>query len=129
MEKQATRVAYGKTLAALGEEKMFFVLDADLSGSTNTKTFGDKFPERFFDCGIAEGSAVKLGHFVVKGEGRWQFALARVGHCRGKHRQKKQCKNCRDRYSYQYFSVRPKEGFFDFLKVRHEFCFPYYNIT
>ncbi|MBO5981989.1 MAG: transketolase family protein, partial [Clostridia bacterium] len=60
MEKQATRVAYGKTLAALGEEKMFFVLDADLSGSTNTKTFGDKFPERFFNCGIAEGNMMSV---------------------------------------------------------------------
>lgn len=60
MEKQATRVAYGKTLAALGEDNMFFVLDADLSGSTNTKTFGDKFPNRFFNCGIAEGNMMAV---------------------------------------------------------------------
>ncbi len=60
MEKQATRVAYGKTLAALGENNMFFVLDADLSGSTNTKTFGDKFPNRFFNCGIAEGNMMAV---------------------------------------------------------------------
>ncbi len=60
MEKQATRVAYGKTLAALGETKMFYVLDADLSGSTNTKTFGDKFPNRFFNCGIAEGNMMSV---------------------------------------------------------------------
>lgn len=60
MEKQATRVAYGKTLAALGENNMFFVLDADLSGSTNTKTFGDKFPDRFFNCGIAEGNMMAV---------------------------------------------------------------------
>ena len=54
MEKQATRVAYGKTLAALGEEKMFFVLDADLSGSTKTSVFAKEYPERFFNMGIAE---------------------------------------------------------------------------
>lgn len=55
MTKIATREAYGEALAALGEEiKDLVVLDADLSGSTKTAVFGKKFPERFFNMGIAE---------------------------------------------------------------------------
>lgn len=55
MEKQATREAYGKALEALGAEREdIVVLDADLSKSTKTNLFAKKFPERFFDMGIAE---------------------------------------------------------------------------
>ena len=57
-EKIATRVAYGRALAALGEKYDFFVMDADLSGSTQTAMFGKKFPERFANCGIAEANMV-----------------------------------------------------------------------
>lgn len=54
-EKQATRDAYGKALAALGEEnKQIVVLDADLSKSTKTADFLKMCPERFFNVGIAE---------------------------------------------------------------------------
>ncbi len=53
--KIATRNAYGETLAALGQEyPELVVLDADLAGSTQSKKFGDLYPERFFNCGIAE---------------------------------------------------------------------------
>ncbi|MGO0121943.1 transketolase family protein [Desulfothermobacter acidiphilus] len=55
MEKIATREAYGRALAALGEEQpALVVLDADLSKSTKTAIFQRKFPERFFNCGVAE---------------------------------------------------------------------------
>lgn len=55
MTKIATREAYGKALAEIGEEiKDIVVLDADLSGSTKTAVFAKKFPERFFNIGIAE---------------------------------------------------------------------------
>jgi len=55
MAKIATREAYGEALAQLGEEiKDIVVLDADLSGSTKTSVFAKKFPERFFNVGIAE---------------------------------------------------------------------------
>ncbi|MRR35154.1 transketolase family protein [bacterium] len=55
----ATRDAYGQTLAELGEEnKGIVVLDADLSGSTKTSVFAKKFPERFFNMGIAEANMV-----------------------------------------------------------------------
>lgn len=49
------RKAFGKTLAEIGElNEKIIVMDADLACSTQTKIFADKFPDRFFDCGIAE---------------------------------------------------------------------------
>ncbi|RII25287.1 MAG: transketolase [Geobacter sp.] len=55
----ATRDAYGETLAELGgEDSRIVVLDADLSGSTKTGVFAKKFPERFFNMGIAEANMV-----------------------------------------------------------------------
>jgi transketolase len=55
MTKIATREAYGQALAEIGEEiKDIVVLDADLSGSTKTAVFAKKYPERFFNMGIAE---------------------------------------------------------------------------
>jgi transketolase len=55
---EATRVAFGRALARLGADSRLVVLDADLASSTNTKAFADKFPERFFQLGIAEGNMV-----------------------------------------------------------------------
>ena len=53
--KESTRVEYGKTLAKLGEENPdIVVLDADLSGSTQTKHFARLFKDRFFNMGVAE---------------------------------------------------------------------------
>ena len=53
--KKSIRGAFGEELAFLGEQKQDIVaLDADLSGSTQTSIFAKKFPERFFDVGIAE---------------------------------------------------------------------------
>lgn len=55
----ATRDAYGQVLAELGaENENIVVLDADLSGSTKTSVFAKKFPERFFNMGIAEANMV-----------------------------------------------------------------------
>lgn len=56
MAKTATREAYGLALAELGDTYDFVVLDADLSKSTKTDTFKKKFPERFFNTGIAEAN-------------------------------------------------------------------------
>ena len=54
-EKIATRQSYGEALANLGEEnENIVVLDADLSKTTKTDMFAKKFPDRFFDVGIAE---------------------------------------------------------------------------
>ena len=55
-DKKATRESYGTALAELGEKYDFLVLDADLAAATKTGMFKKKFPERFFDCGIAEGN-------------------------------------------------------------------------
>lgn len=55
----ATRDAYGEVLAELGGENgQIVVLDADLSGSTKTSLFAKKFPERFFNMGVAEANMV-----------------------------------------------------------------------
>ena len=56
-EKIATREAYGNALAELGEKyENLVVLDADLAAATKTGIFKKKFPNRFFDCGIAENN-------------------------------------------------------------------------
>jgi transketolase len=57
---EATRVAFGRALARLGEDARVVVLDADLASSTNTKAFADRFPDRFFQVGIAEGNMVGM---------------------------------------------------------------------
>ncbi len=60
-EKIATREAYGNALAEFGEKYTnFVVLDADLAAATKTGVFKKKFPERFFDCGIAEGNMMSV---------------------------------------------------------------------
>ena len=57
--KQSIRKVFGKTLVEVGEfNENVVVLDADLSCSTQTKIFADKFPERFFNCGIAEQNMI-----------------------------------------------------------------------
>ena len=59
VKKIATRDSYGKALAALGEAHPdLVVLDADLAGATKTATFQKAFPDRHFDCGIAEANMV-----------------------------------------------------------------------
>ncbi len=58
-EKKATRQSYGEELANLGEKNnKVVVLDADLSAATKTSIFAKKFPDRFFDMGIAEQNMI-----------------------------------------------------------------------
>jgi transketolase len=71
--KQATREAYGNALAEFGEKYDFVVLDADLAAATKTGTFKKKFPERFFDCGIAEGNMMSVAAGIAA-SGRIPFA-------------------------------------------------------
>jgi len=52
------RDAYGETLAEIGEDPRVVVLDADLSHSNKTDIFAKKFPERFFESGIAEANMI-----------------------------------------------------------------------
>jgi len=57
--KEATRDAYGRALARLGAaEPRIVVLDADLFRSTRTNLFAERFPDRFFEMGIAEQDMV-----------------------------------------------------------------------
>ncbi len=59
-EKLATREAYGAALVELAEKYDFVVLDADLAEATKTVKFKKAYPERFFDCGIAEGNMMSV---------------------------------------------------------------------
>ena len=61
VKKIATRDSYGNALAALGaEHDDLIVFDADLAGATKTGTFKKAFPERHFNCGIAEGNMIAV---------------------------------------------------------------------
>src|SRR5271169_3875365 len=55
------RDSYGETLVRLGSEnKNIVVIGADTTGSIKTSIFGQKFPERFFNVGIAEQNLVSV---------------------------------------------------------------------
>ena len=59
--KKATREAYGDALVELGRELPdLVVLDADLAAATKTGVFKKAFPDRFIDCGIAEGNMMGI---------------------------------------------------------------------
>ena len=61
VKKMATRDGYGKGLVALGEQHDdIVVLDADLAGSTKTGMFAKAFPDRHFNCGIAEADMMSV---------------------------------------------------------------------
>jgi transketolase len=94
-DKLATREAYGKALVDLGDQNTnVVVLDADLSSSTQTKLFAAKFPDRFFNMGIAEnnmmGVAAGLARagkipyassFAMFAAGRaWEFVRNSIAH-------------------------------------------------
>jgi transketolase len=70
----ATREAFGKALVELGRSNPDVVaLDADLSKSTYSAGFAKEFPERFFECGIAESNMVAIGAGLAAG-GKIPFA-------------------------------------------------------
>lgn len=61
MAKVATRQAFGEALAEVGaQNENVVVLDADLSKSTMTMFFAEKYPNRFFQCGIAEANMIGM---------------------------------------------------------------------
>jgi transketolase len=68
------REAFGKALVELGYRNPgLVVLDADLSKSTQTARFGREFPERFFDCGVAEQNMMSIAAGLAAG-GKTVFA-------------------------------------------------------
>ncbi len=61
VKTSATRAGFGKALVQLGEKRNdFIVLDADLAAATQTGMFKKAFPERFYDCGIAEQNMIGI---------------------------------------------------------------------
>jgi len=59
-EKIATRESYGNALTEFASQYDFVVLDADLAAATKTGIFKKAYPDRFFDCGIAEGNMMSV---------------------------------------------------------------------
>lgn len=73
-DKIATREAYGKALAEFGAiYPELVVLDADLAAATKTGVFKKAFPDRFFDCGIAENNMMCVASGLALG-GKIPFA-------------------------------------------------------
>lgn len=67
MDFKSTRDAYGEVLVEIGEKKKdLFVMDADLSMSTKTCFFAKKYPERFFNAGIAEQNMIGIASGLSK---------------------------------------------------------------
>ena len=60
-DKKATRAAYGEAIVELAEKyPELVVLDADLAAATNSNKFAKAYPDRFFDCGIAEANMTSI---------------------------------------------------------------------
>ena len=59
-ENISTRVAYGRALAEFGADENIYVFDADLKKCTMTLYFSEKYPERFYNIGIAEANMVDV---------------------------------------------------------------------
>ena len=66
IDKKATREGYGEALIELGKtHDDFIVLDADLAAATKTGAFKKVFPERFYNCGIAEQNMMSIAAGVA----------------------------------------------------------------
>ncbi|MBO5047451.1 MAG: transketolase family protein [Clostridia bacterium] len=99
-DKIATREAYGNALAELGEKYDIVVLDADLAEATKTLTFKKKFPERHFDCGIAEGNMMAVAAGIAS-TGKIPFASSFAMFAAG--RAFEQVRNC---IGYPHLNVK-----------------------
>ena len=99
-DKIATREAYGNALAELGEKYDIVVLDADLAEATKTLTFKKKFPERHFDCGIAEGNMMAVSAGIAS-TGKIPFASSFAMFAAG--RAFEQVRNC---IGYPHLNVK-----------------------
>jgi len=66
-EMELTRKGFSEALVELGAENpKVVVLDADLAQSTLTKFFADAYPDRFFECGIAEADMMNTAAGLAK---------------------------------------------------------------
>src|SRR5437588_1339911 len=75
---KSTREAFGLALAKLGEQYPdIVVLDGDVHNSTRTEHFAKKFPERFFNVGIAESNLVGVAAgMAASGKRSWLASFA-----------------------------------------------------
>lgn len=83
-DKIATREAYGRALEEFGSDPRVVALDADLSTCTMSVYFGKKYPDRFFNCGIAEANMVDMAAgFALCGKIPFchSFAMFTAGRC------------------------------------------------
>ena len=99
-DKIATRESYGNALAELGEKYDIVVLDADLAEATKTLTFKKKFPDRHFDCGIAEGNMMAVAAGIAS-TGKIPFASSFAMFAAG--RAFEQVRNC---IGYPHLNVK-----------------------
>src|SRR5438046_8080340 len=82
---KSIREAFGLALAQLGESHPdVVVVDGDVGNSTRTEVFGKKFPERFFNVGIAESNLVGVaGGLASAGKRAWLSSFAAFITCNG----------------------------------------------
>ena len=74
----ATRAAFGSALVELGAERDdFIVMDADLAAATQTGMFKKAYPDRFYDCGIAEANMIGKSTKGAK-RSRMAFSNSRI---------------------------------------------------
>lgn len=72
-ENKSTREGYGRALLELGKNKKIVALSADLTESTCASHFAEKYPARFFQCGVAEQNMVAMAAGLAL-EGKIPFA-------------------------------------------------------
>jgi transketolase len=73
----ATRDAFGKTIVSLGGDPRIVVLTGDLRDSTRTEEFAEKYPERFFDAGIAERNMIGIASgLALSGKIPWACSFS-----------------------------------------------------
>jgi transketolase len=73
----ATRDAFGKTIVRLGDDPRIVVLTGDLRDSTRTEDFAEKYPERFFDAGIAERNMIGIASgLALSGKIPWACSFS-----------------------------------------------------
>jgi transketolase len=73
----ATRDAFGETIVRLGQDPRIVVLTGDLRDSTRTEEFAEKYPERFFDAGIAERNMIGIASgLALSGKIPWACSFS-----------------------------------------------------
>jgi transketolase len=74
---EATRDAFGETIARIGEDPRVVVLTGDLRDSTRTEAFAERYPERFIECGIAESNMVGIASgLALEGKVPWACSFS-----------------------------------------------------